>query len=88
MLNFSTLRRADFVVDTHVLRVLQRQGLVGRRATIERAHRFVMDAVPDWTPQRLAELHVVLKKLGQTWCRHAEPRCGDCPLAAKCPKLV
>lgn len=88
VLNFSTLRRAAFVVDTHVLRVLRRQGFVGRGATIERAHRFVMEAVPDWTPQRLAELHVVLKKLGQIWCRHAEPNCGNCPLAATCRKIL
>ena len=43
-LNFSALRMRTFVVDTHVLRVLQRFGFVGMRADTETAYDAVMAA--------------------------------------------
>jgi len=83
-LNFSTLRRPAFVVDTHILRILRRFNLVGPQADIGQAFEAVMSLLPDWSARDLTELHVMLKRLGQTLCRPAHPRCRDCPLNEHC----
>lgn len=83
-LNFSTLAMPAFVVDTHVLRVLARFGVVGPRADIAAAYHAVMAAVPDWTAFELSEFHVLSKRLGQLSCRFDNPLCGECPLRQHC----
>ena len=84
-LNFSSLRRRVFAVDTHGLRVLQRFGLVSDTASPEAAGEQVLKAAPShWTPEDFYELHWLLKRLGQTQCGPAAPRCGGCPLSGDC----
>ncbi|MFB9950821.1 endonuclease III domain-containing protein [Rhizobium puerariae] len=83
-LNFSTLAMPAFVVDTHVLRVLIRFGVVGARADIEAANEAVMAAVPHWTAFELSEFHVLTKRLGQLSCRFDDPSCSECPLKTHC----
>jgi endonuclease-3 len=84
-LNFSTLRRRVFAVDTHGLRVLQRFGLVADAASVEAAADKVVAMAPiAWSADDFYELHWLLKRLGQTPCSHASPRCGACPLSADC----
>jgi endonuclease III len=70
VLNFSTLRRRIFVVDTHVLRVLQRFGFVGTKADYENASDAVMAAADSFDTDDLYELHWLLKYLGQQICTH------------------
>ncbi|EUB95555.1 HhH-GPD family protein [Rhizobium sp. CF080] len=84
-LNFSTLAMPAFVVDTHVLRVLARFGIVGARADIETAYARVMAAATDWTASDFSEFHVLVKRLGQTVCRFETPLCNECPLKRDCP---
>jgi endonuclease III len=84
VLNFSTLNRKAFVIDTHVLRILRRLGMVGPRATTAAAYDRVMGAVAGWSAVELAELHVQMKRLGQRVCRPQRPRCGTCPLMGDC----
>jgi endonuclease-3 len=84
VLNFSTLRRRAFVIDTHVLRILRRLGLVGRRATTMAAYDCVMGGLAGWSATDLTELHVQMKRLGQRVCRPQRPLCGACPLARSC----
>lgn len=84
VLNFSTLERPAFVVDTHVLRVLRRFGFVGRRADTRRACDAVMVATSGWSAADLTEMHVLLKRLGQTVCRAEVPDCRICPLKRGC----
>lgn len=84
-LNASTLRRPVFIVDTHILRVLQRLGFVGRAADIRAASEVVTAAMPDWSGDDFLIFHIVTKRLGQAICRWDEPDCGRCPLAGDCP---
>ena len=88
-LNFSTLRRRVFAVDTHGLRVLQRFGLIAIATSAEAAADMVLAAAPNaWTAEDFYELYWLLKRLGQVQCGHAAPRCGGCPLAADCAQKL
>lgn len=85
-LNFSTLRMRSLVVDTHHLRIVRRLGLIRPHATYEEAYRRLMPRLPEhWTASELDDHHQLLKRLGQTVCRHEAPRCDCCPLRDLCP---
>jgi endonuclease-3 len=84
-LNASTLRRPVMIVDTHVLRVLQRLGFVPRAADYRAASEAVTAAMPNWTGDDFLGFHIALKRLGQTLCRWDAPDCTACPLATDCP---
>ena len=84
VLNFSTLAMPAFVVDTHVSRVLRRLGFIGRNASTQRAYYAVMEALGNPSALSLLELHVLLKKLGQDFCRATDRRCAACPLKTLC----
>ncbi len=88
VLNFSTLRRRIFVVDTHVLRVLQRFGFAGTKADGEDASDAAMAAADGFDTDDLYELHWLLKYLGRQICTHGIAHCSECPLAALCMKRV
>lgn len=83
-LNFSTLNMPAFVIDTHILRILRRYGLVGCKADTRTAFAAVMALSDTWSAADLAELHVFLKRLGQTVCRADHACCRDCPLGPRC----
>jgi endonuclease III len=83
-LNFSRLRLPVFVVDTHVLRVLQRLGVVRSKANATEASEAVTLAMHDWTADAFASFHSQLKLLGQSVCCWDKPDCRLCPLAARC----
>jgi endonuclease-3 len=87
-LNFSTLNKPSFVIDSHVLRVLRRYGMIQHTADSDRAYRLVMGSIPDWSAERLVELHRLMKKLGQGWCQTGDVKCGVCPLAERCAKHI
>ncbi len=76
------LGRDAIPVDTHVLRVSKRLGLVPATASAERADRSLHELVPDGlrTP-----LHVALIRLGRKICKAPIPRCRECPLKDLCP---
>jgi endonuclease-3 len=87
-LNFSTLRKRAFVIDTHVLRVLKRFGFVKASAETKDIYDAVMEAVPDFDADDLYELHWYLKRLGQKTCTHASAHCAACPLGDLCMKRM
>jgi protein ImuA len=87
-LNFSTLRMRTFVVDMHVLRVLQRFGFVAMKADIETAYDAVMAAADGLSADDLFDLHWQMKSLGQTVCTHAKALCASCPLSDICLQRV
>lgn len=87
-LNFSTLRMRTFVVDTHVLRVLQRLGFVGMRADIKTTYDAVMAAADDLASDDFFELHWLIKSVGQTICTLAKAMCISCPLSDICQRGV
>lgn len=83
-LNFSTLQMPAFVVDTHILRVLRRFGLVPPKADARAAYDAVMAISGLCGAADLAELHVLTKHLGQTVCRSDRACCRDCPIRPRC----
>lgn len=83
-LNASTLGRPVFIVDTHVLRVLQRLGFVGPAADYRAASEAVTAAMPGWSGDDFLAFHIAMKRLGQTVCRWDVADCGRCPLAGDC----
>lgn len=85
-LNFSTLRMAALVIDTHHLRALRRLGLVNRSTDPMQAYERIMPLLPHgWTAADMDEHHQLVKALGQTTCRHTCPSCRRCPLRDLCP---
>ncbi len=87
-LNFSTLRKRAFVIDTHILRVLRRFGFVRPHADTEEVYNVVMAAARDLDADDLYELHWYLKRLGQQVCGYARAQCGVCPLGDVCLKRM
>lgn len=83
-LNFSTLRMPAFVIDTHILRILSRFGFVRRKADTRTAYDMTMAMLYDWSAVDLAELHILMKRLGQTLCRADRACCRDCPISRRC----
>lgn len=69
-------------VDTHVLRVSQRLGLVARPVTAEKAQQRLQDML---RPAEVYSFHVYLIAHGRTICTARQPRCGPCLLNARCP---
>lgn len=84
-LNAGTPAMPVLIVDTHVLRVLQRLGFVGHAADYRVASEAVTAAMPDWSGDDFLLFHIALKRLGQTTCWWDVPLCGRCPLALDCP---
>lgn len=70
-----------FPVDTHVLRVTKRLGLIGAHTTADAAH----DELEALIPARWRHtLHVNLIRLGREICYARNPACERCPLRAEC----
>lgn len=85
VMNASTLDRRAIVLDGHHTRILQRMGLVPPRASTDRTFEAIMPAMPpDWSAADFDEHHLLMKKLGQTWCRPSAPDCTTCPAQALC----
>ena len=84
-LNAGTPAMPVLIVDTHVLRVLQRLGFVAPTADYRAASEAATAAMPGWSGDDFLLFHVALKRLGQNVCRWDAPLCGRCPLAGDCP---
>ncbi|MEB3416073.1 endonuclease III [Alteriqipengyuania sp. WL0013] len=85
IMNASTLDRRAIVLDGHHTRILQRMGLVPPKADTKRAFDAIMPAMPEeWSGAEFDEHHLLMKKLGQTWCRPSAPQCGKCPAQSLC----
>lgn len=70
-------------VDTHVHRVAIRLGLVGPKATPEKAQ----DALEALVPSEDHYLfHVMLIRHGRHLCTARSPACATCPLLDRCPE--
>lgn len=75
--------RPAFPVDTHILRVSKRLGLVPASCDLARASLLLEPYVPDG--EQVA-LHLNMIRLGREICRPREPRCPACPLLSICPE--
>ena len=74
--------------DSNAARVLVRLGFGKDDSRYDRMYRSVVEAtapqLPDDPPWRV-RAHQLLRQHGQSLCKTAAPRCGECPLAARCP---
>lgn len=85
VMNASSLDRAVLVLDSHHRRILQRMGLVPPGADTKRAYDAIMPAMPrEWNAADYDEHHLLMKKVGQTWCRPSSLDCADCVAQALC----
>ena len=82
VLLFSRLKRPVLPVDTHVHRVSRRLGLIGPKATAERAHDLLAAVVP---PGKVYAFHVLLIRHGREVCHARRPQHGRCVLSDVCP---
>lgn len=72
-----------FPVDTHILRVAKRLGLVPPSADLTRAALLLEPHVPRGEE---VPLHINMIRLGREICRPRDPSCPDCPLLPVCPE--
>lgn len=67
-------------VDTHVHRVAERLGLIGR-VDADKAHDLLQAMI---APEEVYSFHVNMIAHGREVCRAANPRCGQCILSKEC----
>ncbi len=85
VMNASTFNRSALVIDTNHRRVIQRMGLVPPKADTLRAYMVLMPLLPDkWSPADVDEHHLLVKRVGQQFCRPKQLHCKDCPSRHLC----
>ena len=70
-----------FPVDTHILRISKRLGLIPEKLSLERAHEFWAAACPEG---KAFDLHLLVIRHGRTICHARTPDCAQCPLTRNC----
>lgn len=73
-----------FPVDTHVFRVGKRLGILPEGINPDGAHDLMDALVPDDIKYRL---HVNLIEHGRQVCKARKPKCAECCLNLKCPRI-
>jgi endonuclease-3 len=81
ILSFKSLK--NICVDTHVHRISNRLGWVTTRTPEETERALYEAADRRWWPY----INLYLVTWGQNVCRPVYPRCGDCVIAAHCPRV-
>jgi len=77
-----SLGRPALPVDTHVLRVAKRLGLVEPKTSAEQAHRLLESLVP---ADSVHQFHLLMIEHGRRVCQAQRPRCSHCVLRGLCP---
>jgi endonuclease-3 len=80
-----SLGKPSLPVDTHVLRVAKRLGLIDSRVSAERAHSLLQEQVP---PSKVYQFHLHLIEHGRRICHPRRPRCDRCILMGICPSAL
>jgi len=70
-----------FPIDTHIMRVSKRLGLVREKAGYEEAREKLEEAIPGVDRRRV---HFLLIQFGREICKAIRPRCEICPLTRLC----
>jgi len=71
-----------FPVDTHILRVSKRLGLVPPRTTAEQAHEEWQRMIPE---ELVYPLHLLIIEHGRLTCHARGPECPRCVIRQDCP---
>ncbi len=77
-----SLHKPALPVDTHVLRVSQRLGLVPQKASADKANALLEALVPE---ELYYPFHLLFIQHGRTLCKAQRPLCPSCPLTDRCP---
>jgi endonuclease-3 len=72
-------------VDTHILRISRRLGLIGAVTSATEAHRLLQNRV---APDCVFDFHLIMIEHGRKTCLARHPRCHECPLADICISSV
>ena len=70
-----------FPVDTHILRITKRLGIVPKKASATKAHQIMGDLFPEG---KAFSLHINLINFGRAVCHARNPECDACPLTEYC----
>lgn len=70
-------------VDTHVFRISQRVGIIGAKATANKAHDLLLEMLPQ-DPVELYNFHIHMLRHGQRICTYYSPKCEKCVLNSIC----
>jgi endonuclease III len=73
--------RPVFPMDTHILRITRRLGLVPRKSNDQAAHKIMESLVPT---NKHYSLHINLIRHGRKICRPRDPHCDQCSLQEQC----
>lgn len=85
VMNASTFERKAMVIDGHHRRIMQRMGIVLSKADTAKTYDALMPILPEeWSAADMDEHHLLLKKLGQTFCRPRRAECAACPVQKIC----
>jgi endonuclease-3 len=73
--------RPVFPMDTHILRITKRIGLVPQKSNDLSAHKIMESLIP---PKKHYSLHINLIRHGRKICRPRDPQCDECSLQEQC----
>ena len=79
------LGREAFPVDTHVLRVGKRLGLIPAGMNANEAHLWMVPLIPK---KKSLSLHLNLIRFGRYVCMARNPQCSICFLYKECPQFA
>ncbi len=68
-------KRDLFPVDTHILRITKRLGIIPPQTSLEKAHELLAPLVPKGHAR---QLHLLLIRFGREICKARRPLCGYC----------
>ncbi len=80
-------RKPILPVDTHILRISKRLGLIPEDTDLVKAHELLGKLVPS-DKQNILTFHVDMIQHGRTTCKPRKPRCEDCVLKTICNFLA
>ena len=84
LLNF-VAKRPILPVDTHIMRISKRIGLVPQKAKYDEIREGIEALIPE---EKIFTIHVSLIFFGRVVCKAINPQCPACPIADHCPKLI
>ena len=72
-------------VDTHILRVSKRLGLISSDASLHEAHYILGKVVP---PADVYQFHILVIQHGRKICQARHPKCKNCVLKTVCDSYI
>lgn len=76
-----SFERPAFPMDTHVLRIFERIGILPQRYNVRTVHRTITSLVP---PDRHRDIHLSVIRMGREICTARKPKCPSCPCLDVC----